>query len=314
VNPGIVRPLLGVDRTEVECFLRERAIAWREDSTNASLSFARNRLRHDLLPHLARDWNPSIASTLASTAEWAAGEESWWEAEMQRLSAGNLQLENGAALVRTVFLAGLAPAVARRFIRHAIRSVRGSLRGIGFDHVESALELARKAAGSGRCRLPGLDTCRSFDWVRFANSGGADGNFAVDSVPATVPGLLRLPGSAAAISLELIEKSKASGTSEMSGCVYNGEMGCLDWRRLSGSLVLRNWKPGDRYQPTGRTAVEKIRTLFQEARIPSWERRDWPVLTDGNSIIWSRQFGPAADLAAGSSTQVVLRVREIGRE
>ena len=40
-------------------------------------------------------------------------------------------------------------------------------------------------------------------------------------------------------------------------------MGCFDWRGLSGPLELRNWRPGDQYQPTGTAGEEKIKTLFQ---------------------------------------------------
>src|SRR5436305_6953667 len=75
---GIVRPLLDVNRAEVETYLRDRGIGWREDSTNASRRFARNRIRHELLPQLCRDWNPEIAESLARTADWALAEESYW--------------------------------------------------------------------------------------------------------------------------------------------------------------------------------------------------------------------------------------------
>jgi tRNA(Ile)-lysidine synthase len=109
------------------------------------------------------------------------------------------------------------------------------------------------------------------------------------------------------ISLELIEKAEASESSE---CVYNGEMGCLDWQRLSGCLELRNWRPGDQYQPAGATGEEKVKTLFQEARIPSWERRHWPLLTDGSAIVWARRFGPAAGFVAGPGSRVILSIRE----
>ena len=71
---GLIRPLLEVDRAEVERFLRERAIPWRDDSTNASRVFARNRIRHELLPQLARDWNPAIYESLAQVADWALEE------------------------------------------------------------------------------------------------------------------------------------------------------------------------------------------------------------------------------------------------
>jgi tRNA(Ile)-lysidine synthase len=87
-------------------------------------------------------------------------------------------------------------------------------------------------------------------------------------------------------------------------------MGCVDWPRLSGSLQLRNWQPGDRYQPAGYAGEKKIKTLLQEARIPIWERRQWPVLVDGQSVVWTRQFGAASRVAANAGTGVILQIRE----
>jgi tRNA(Ile)-lysidine synthase len=87
-------------------------------------------------------------------------------------------------------------------------------------------------------------------------------------------------------------------------------MDCLDWDRISGVLELRNWRPGDQYQPVGHSDGERIKLLFQQARIPLWERRSWPVITSGNEIIWARRFGPAADLVATPQSRVLLKIRE----
>ena len=85
-----------------------------------------------------------------------------------------------------------------------------------------------------------------------------------------VPGITLVPGTDLAISLELLENSE---TTRFPDNVYNSEMGCLDWNRLSGPLELRNWRPGDQYQPVGIPAAKKIKMLFQHARIPVWDRR-----------------------------------------
>ena len=74
----VVRPMLDVSRAEVLEYLRGRGIGWREDASNASKAFARNRLRHELLPALRRDWNPGVDSALANTADWAVEEERFW--------------------------------------------------------------------------------------------------------------------------------------------------------------------------------------------------------------------------------------------
>ena len=123
-----------------------------------------------------------------------------------------------------------------------------------------------------------------------------------------VPGIMRVPITGLTFRMELIEKAE---TSDHYDCVYNSVMGCLDWPRLSGPLVMRNWMPGDRYQPWNSGGPQKIKNLFQEARIPLWERRNWPILTDGGAIVWARRFGPAASCAAGSQAGTVLRIIEV---
>jgi len=308
-SDGIVRPLLEVDRRQVEEFLKRRGIRWREDSSNRSPEFARNRIRHGLLPQLAREWNPAIGETLAHTADWALAEEAWWETEIDAVAAKLLEERDGALLVRVQDLAGLPLAVARRLTRRAVERVKGDLRGIDFGHVADVLAMATDNKGHGRVAAPGLEVARSFDWLRFSPEGGPGTEAPTPySVPAPVPGVVEVPGAGIAISLELLDKPE---TSEGSEYVYNGDMGCVDWPRVSGPLELRSWRPGDRYQPIGHTGEEKIKRLFQKARIPFWERGGWPVLTDGCGIVWARRFGPAARRGPGAAAGTVLRIREI---
>jgi tRNA(Ile)-lysidine synthase len=91
---------------------------------------------------------------------------------------------------------------------------------------------------------------------------------------------------------------------------YNGEVGYVARDRVSDRLELRPWQPGDRYHPFGSGGEKKLKTLFQLARIPAWERRDWPVLLDRGSIVWTRRFGPAAAYAARPGTATLLEIRE----
>jgi tRNA(Ile)-lysidine synthase len=197
----------------------------------------------------------------------------------------------------------MALAPARRLVRRALGRVKGDLRAISFGHVEAVLALASDRAGGEAC-LPGVTACRSFDWVRFAlPARRQDWRLTPE-----IPGQTGVPGSGMRLSLEIIDNSETFTSADY---VYNIEMGCLDWKWFSGSPVLRNWQPGDRYQPMGSPGERKLQNLFQEARIPVWERADWPVLEVGERIVWSRRFGPAAWCAAGARTPVMLRVREV---
>jgi tRNA(Ile)-lysidine synthase len=304
---GFVRPLLAVERSAVEQFLRERNIAWRDDSSNTCLNFARNRIRHELLPALAREWNPAIAETLAHTADWAFEEESYWDGEMDRLAAAHLTVKPPAVFIRSDHVRELPLAVARRLVRRAIETVKGDLLGIDFDHIAAGIALISQAEGDGRLQVPGVDIFRSFEWLRFAPPGMDRLETRNFRFPAPVPGSIPLPGGSIELVLEVIENKNETQNTE-SG--YNKWMDCLDGDRIPGALELRNWRPGDQYKPVGHAGAEKIKLLFQQARIPLWERRHWPVILSGGEIIWSRRFGPAADFIATAESRVLLKIQE----
>jgi tRNA(Ile)-lysidine synthase len=309
---GIIRPLLQVTRLQVEVWLKECNISWREDSTNTELRFDRNRLRHRLIPQLEAEWNPGLSETLAQTADWAFEEERYWQDEILRLTAEWVRFAGPAAILDADRLSALPVAVARRLIREIVKLVKYDLLGVDFGHIEAIRHLASLPEGSGRLQIAGVEVLRSFNWLRFAKPDGTDRNW---QISVTVPGKYALPRRTegrllssfplTAIELELIRNDG----------VYNGGVNALDWdkagERASEPLVLRNWRPGDRYQRQGRAGTEKIKDLFQEFRIPSWERQNWPVVTVGCSIVWASRFGTAAQFAVDENSRTVLSIHEI---
>jgi tRNA(Ile)-lysidine synthase len=297
----IIRPLIELRRTEIRAWLADRQISWREDSSNADTDLVRNRIRAHHLPELSASLNPGLPEALAATAEWARAEEGYWNAEIQRLAPLHLIRNPETVLIDTKPFLELPVAVQRRLLRHAIENVRGSLRGIDFRHVEAIRAMMFTREGSGRIQLPDLDIYRSFDWLRFAPIG-YDSLLERDfETPLAVPGLTNVPERLLTIETELARKSP----------VYNEGGQSLDWDRCSGALTLRNWRPGDQYQRRGRSGAEKIKSLFQEFRIPLWERRRWPVIVRGSSILWTRRFGIASEFAAGPESGNILTIREV---
>ena len=302
---GVVRPLIDVRRAEVQGWLAERGIAWREDATNAATNFRRNLIRHDLLPHLEREYNPALQETLARTAACALDEESWWGGEIEALAASNARFRENDVVVKAAWLAGLHPAVGRRVVRRLVRQAKRDLHGIGMADVDRILALATDRTGRGRTQARGVHAVRSFEWLRLAkNDACGPGNFCL---PISVPCSVSLPGTRWSLSLEVIESAREPY------CVYNSDVSQLDWARVAergAALELRNWRAGDRYQPVGKTAEWKLKDLFQDARIPSWERCGWPALWLGGAIVWTRGFGPAAEFAASRDSRRVLKITE----
>jgi tRNA(Ile)-lysidine synthase len=305
-SEGLIRPLLEITRAEVEEFLRARSIDWREDASNRDARFARNRIRHGLLPELEREWNPGIREALGRLADLAGEEERWWAAKIERL-ARKLCLESDGGVevsveVRADSLASLPKAVSRRLVRHVIRhlvrragATVARFGQVDFEQVDKVIELARSQRGSGCLELPGLLVVRSFDWLRFTVAGAA----ALEPRPVAieVPGRYRWAGGTVCVDLT----SNQNGAAKPNGAGKSAGAGCvrLKWKGPydSALLELRGWRDGDHYRPWGCTRDQKLKEMFQKARVPSWKRDFWPIITNESKILWAREFGVAAEFA-----------------
>jgi tRNA(Ile)-lysidine synthetase-like protein len=84
----------------------------------------------------------------------------------------------------------------------------------------------------------------------------------------------------------------------------------LNHDALCKPLVLRNWRPGDMFQPLGHRKPHKLKRLLNEKRISRWERDGWPVLTSAGVIAWARGFPVGAAFAATAGTTSGVQVEE----
>lgn len=301
---GIVRPLLDVTRAEIEEYLGSRSIPWRHDSSNHDRRFARNRIRHELMPELISEWNPALEETLARMADVALGEEEYWLRITKRLAEKYLSVENGAVVMRRDEVAVLHPSELRRLLRYTVSHAKGNLRGINFRHVEQLAELVRSNAGDGHRQIPGIHATRSLDWVRISRAG-LSGQSEAYHIPAPFPGMVMVPGGGTAVYIGQFSDPVGYPKEEVEKSYL------VDPHRLNGPLALRSWKPGDRFRPSGYERPVKLKELFQKARIPSWDRIGWPIIVDKGSIVWTRRFGVAQDYAPKQGCRKLLRITEM---
>jgi tRNA(Ile)-lysidine synthase len=151
-NGRYLRPLLDLPRATVRAACESADLAAWDDPHNLDRSFARSRVRHDVLPVLEEAIGPGVAAALARTArqlrddadaldEWAA-----YSLDSALLPEGGLSVE---------VLAGLAPAVRRRALRAAIVGSGSPSGSVGSAHVEALDRLVTAWRGQGPTSLPG---------------------------------------------------------------------------------------------------------------------------------------------------------------
>jgi tRNA(Ile)-lysidine synthetase, N-terminal domain len=140
----IVRPLLSVWRRQIDLYIRQHGLKFREDATNAKLDSRRNRIRHRILPCIEKQLGRDVRMAI-----WRAA-QIWMEEESFLNSL--LSLERGSCELDVGFLRPMPVALQRRTIVRWLRE-RG-ITGVGFDVVENIRELADPENKTAKVNLP----------------------------------------------------------------------------------------------------------------------------------------------------------------
>ena len=83
----------------------------------------------------------------------------------------------------------------------------------------------------------------------------------------------------------------------------------FDSSSLPETLTVRNFRPGDRFQPLGMKGHKKVKDLFIEKKVPITVRRTLPMLLAGEKILWIPSYGRSEVAKTGSQTKGILKVR-----
>src|SRR5664279_1479955 len=368
-QPGarIVRPLLEVTREEVELYLTALGQSWREDESNLDHRFARNRVRHVLLPLLEREYNPNIRQALSDAAELSRAEEEYWNVLV------DWELE-ARQRTKTEIPQGLEPStpVAGDGTAEAVPFQSGGPEPCPAVS-EPASEAAERTEGSGsadlQVRVPGPYICHpkpalAGEGSAFPTRASAClslGDFAQlplalqrrllkrllesQQIPADfqhIEKLLRcalgelpkaeLPGGRLAVRQGgCLELQAPQAEPPLSGYEYRlpvpgevriAELGLtvrsipvsqkfvreagppeslLGAELLGPELIVRNWRPGDRFWPVYRKSEEKLKRLFAEQHIPAERRPSWLLALCDSQIVWVRGFPVARAFAWSGS-------------
>jgi tRNA(Ile)-lysidine synthase len=162
---SVVRPMLDVTRGEVEAYLRERGLEWREDATNRDVTIPRNRVRHELLPWLRQHFGAGIDGVVARQAPIFRDDADLLDGRATEIGR-HLVLQNEDGVELSVpRLLEQPPSIARRIVLDVLRRQAGG-RFVGFQHVDAVLGLAQDAGPRGATDLPGQRVERRGDTLR----------------------------------------------------------------------------------------------------------------------------------------------------
>ena len=274
----LFRPFLGgVSRSDTEGYCEALGLEPRYDSSNSSLLMLRNRIRHEVLPSLARV-NPQVRDAILRLSESARRDLEYLERAVDDAWTGVVAVHGDRTLVDRAGFAGLDPAVGAHLLRRAVGLASGGLSDLGLTHVDEMLDLLGGPAGRSIDLPGGLAFGTGY---REATLGPAG----LETCP--LPRLsgeveIDVPGETEVGGWRVVAEVAAGAGDAGAGAICAS----ISARAASGGLRVRSRRPGDRFQPLGMAGKKKLQDFMVDSRIDrSWRDRI-PLVVGDRGIAW----------------------------
>jgi tRNA(Ile)-lysidine synthase len=270
----IIRPMIRVSRQEVMAYLDKRGLDYMLDSSNTGKRYLRNRIRSELIPLLSK-YQPRLVERLANTADIIRADDECLDSiALSWIDEHSLTCRDSPQIPISRWKL-LHPALRMRVLRQLV-NYSGSLRRIDTRHLKAIERLAESSSPQGCINLPGDKTARrSYDNLYIALKEPRQVSFRRE---------LESPGTFVFTDIGWridIKERKATGPP-----TENSNQADFDMDLLSFPLVLRSFRPGDRFFPLGMKGSKKVKDFFIDIKLPSPERATAPILTSAGRIIW----------------------------
>ncbi len=276
VRKNIIRPLLEIERTEIEKFLENEGIAFIIDSSNLGDEYSRNKIRHLIMP-VIKKMDMDFIKTISRTSEIFREEERYFEMLVTKILMKMISRKTDKAI--ELFLTpmeAMDTVLLRRVLRRAIDETKG-LRGIGLIHIEDIMNLIKSGKSGDRVYLPGdMRAIKSYAILIITSEKPHKlGTYTLES-----QGEIVLKESSIVLNFRIINIDETDSYGD------GKKTAVIDADKLSFPLTIRARMPGDCFYPIGFGKRKKIQDYFVDEKIPREERDSIPLLINNNEIVW----------------------------
>ncbi len=301
VRGQVIRPLLCLEREEIEQFLKEKEISFCIDRTNNEDTYTRNKIRHHILPYAEEKICEGTVSHMNRTAEMLLETEDFLREQTLRLYKQLTQeAENGTYVEVKGFLEqpGL---LQKRLLLLCVEKRMAGRRDFGAVHIEEMRSLFYKE-GNKELSLPyGMFSRREFDKVFIGMQQKPGGTAAAEEREVPIPGIVEIK-EFGVFEFEVFEYDKSKIIPQKTYTKW------FDYDKIIKSLVLRTKKTGDYLTISEALSKKSLKKYFIEEKIPKTERERLYVLADGSHILWVPGYRISQYYKVEPETKKILQV------
>lgn len=296
VRGNVIRPLIEIERKDIEEFLESENIRFMTDSSNLKPDYFRSKLRRSLMPAL-KGLSPTFISALLNTMTIMREEEAFFDiAVTKSLMKLISRKKHGRIELFLSPLESLEKVLLRRVLRRAIDDT-SDLKGIGFIHIEDIMNLIKSGKSGDRIYLPkGIRVIREYSLLVITSE-----------TPAKLSQYLLYPPSECSVrEAGLVLRASTAEN----GCDFgNGKSSVvLDAGEMQFPLIIRSRRPGDFFFPLGFGRRKKLQDFFVDEKIPRDERDSVPLVISREHIIWVAGYRADERFRISARTEKFLRL------
>jgi tRNA(Ile)-lysidine synthase len=303
----IIRPLLEIDRTEIDEYCREHGLEPRTDSTNLEDEFTRNRVRLNLIPYIDSNFDTDITGSLCRLSRLAGLDGDYLE-KCAGEEYGACLEESGGGFIRLKLdaLRRLHPAILGRVLRLALHKLTGSLKGIESIHVDILSDMILKGVTGPVVQLPRNIRAGIFYGVLKIYLDTEKKPARSFSRRIEVPGLTAADELACLVKAEVLESP--SEVAKYGKLRYNSMVQLFDYALLKEGINIRNRAAGDIIKPYKSGGTKKLKEFFIDSKIPRDIRDEIPVVAIGNEIVWVAGYKISDKFKVTENTKSILKL------
>jgi tRNA(Ile)-lysidine synthase len=304
----VIRPLLEVWRKEIESFATENHIPFFLDSSNLKKKYLRNRLRLDLIPLIEREYQFNLKTVVLRTSSILREENDYLEREAEDVCQKIVREERDVLSFRFSEYKSLHKAIQRRVLQKALDKIHSGDMSEELEgwEISTIYRRLQRPSPSFLIELPhGVFFEKRYDMVSLGK--GSAKKVPPFEVEFISPG--RTPVEE--IGREVIIEETSRVDVRFGSLNETRNIAFLDYDRLEFPLRMRNFRPGDRFQPMGMQGTQKVKEFFIDHKIPKLERPKIPLLTSGEMIAWIVGYRINERVKVTEKTERVLRIEVV---
>lgn len=311
----IIRPLLGVTRSEIEAYLKEQGQDFCIDSTNLDTEYSRNRIRHGVLPELKKV-NAKAVAHIAQSAGMLVELSDYLDGEVTRIAAKCCEKSGKGIRIDHALFEQYPPILQKEVIHQVLGEVAGSRKDIGSIHVEAVISLRELQVGR-RISLPyQMMAERIYEGVRIflmdekVEGESVEETFEINEEQleeAKMEAGVRIPVRNGELRLRIFDFD-----GKMGGIQKKAYTKWLNYDKIKGGLLFRKRAGGDYLTIDSAGHKKKLKEYFIEEKIPREQREHTWLLTEGAHVLWVVGGRISADYKIDINTKRVLEVQIVG--